>query len=177
MELHHMPRPKASPNSYRDVRPMLDAALGAGDRGARFSCGSRENAIRMVQRMNQFRLITRRMNFEQHKAAGPQHNETRDRWAFEVQNMKWHISEYDDLIIRYPRDEWIIIDRKPDRPFIEAFDGEGNPLDVAMPEPNVATPWIEPSPQTMRPIIPHGTTQAPREKFDPSKSLDLTDEC
>lgn len=160
-----MPRPKASPNAYRDVIPMLDAALHAG--GARFDCGTRENAIRMVQRLNQYRLLSRRMNFDQHKAAGPQHNQTNDQWLFEVQQMKWHISAYDDLIIRFPRDGMIIIDRKPDQPFLAAFDKDGNPLEVEMPQGNLATPWITPAPMQSR---------GPREKFNPTKPLNLMDE-
>jgi hypothetical protein len=60
-----MPRPKASPSSYRDVIPMLQFAKRSG--GARFNCGTLANAIRTVQRMNQFRIVDRRINYDVHK--------------------------------------------------------------------------------------------------------------
>jgi hypothetical protein len=122
-----MPRPKASPTSYQDVIPMLNFAVE--NNGARFECGSLGNAIRTVQRMNQYRTIERRINYDAHKSAGPSPGQREHEWNWEVQSLKYQVSIYDNLIIRRPTNSMVIIDRKPDQPYTQAYYPDGRPAD------------------------------------------------
>jgi hypothetical protein len=180
-----MPRPKASPSSYRDVIPMLQFAKRSG--GARFNCGTLANAIRTVQRMNQFRIVDRRINYDVHKNSPPK-DPDRLYWHEQaVQRMEHLASEYDSLVIRRPTDMFVVVDIKPDKPWLEAFDANMNFVEDIRSDDerqkalddqklyNETPDWLK-APTTQRPTILDGTTQAPREKFDPTKPLGLTDD-
>jgi hypothetical protein len=176
-----MPRPKASPASYRDVIPMLEFAKRSG--GARFNCGTLANAIRTVQRMNQFRIVDRRINFDIHKNRPPKDPDKLYWHELAIQRMDHLTSEYDGLVIRRPTDMFVVVDVKPDKPWLEAYDANMNFVeDIRSDEERQKaledqklydeTPdWLKAPPTTQRPTIPDGTTQAPREKFDPTKPL------
>jgi hypothetical protein len=180
-----MPRPKASPASYRDVIPMLEFAKRSG--GARFNCGTLANAIRTVQRMNQFRIVDRRINFDIHKNKPPKDPDRLYWHELAVQRMDHLVSEYDGLVIRRPTDMFVVVDVKPDKPWLEAYDANMNFVEdirsddqkqAAIEEQRVINEqepdWSKherPEDRLQRLIVPDGTTRAPREKFDPSKPL------
>jgi hypothetical protein len=161
MVLPPMPRMKAGPNSYQDIQRILDNAWERG--GARIDVGSQAAAIRMVQRMNQFRIIDRKVMYESVKRRVPDPNNFDAVQDYEKNiNQMWALaSVYDHLIIRRPVDGMVIIEKKPSRPYVAMYDLEGNLIDEGADVPIQA-----PKPADSQPN---------KEKFDPGKPLNLLD--
>lgn len=154
-----MPRMKAGPNSYQDIQRILDSAWERG--GARIDVGSQAAAIRMVQRMNQFRIIDRKVMYESTKRRVPDPNNFDAVQDYDKNiNQMWALASlYDHLIIRRPVDGIVVIEKKPSRPYVAMYDLEGNLIDEGEDKPITAP-------------IPAGTKQ---EKFNPNKPLNLLD--
>jgi hypothetical protein len=151
---------KAGPNSYQDIQRILDRAWERG--GARIDVGSQAAAIRMVQRMNQFRILDRKVMYEKTKRLIPDPNNFDAVQDYEKNvNGMWALASlYDHLIIRRPVDGVVIIEKKPSRPYIAMYDLEGNLIDEGEDKP------VE---------MPTPAGHKHEEKFDPSKPLNLLD--
>src|SRR5882762_9432384 len=94
---------KAGPAAYRDVRDMLDLAFERG--GAIFNCGSQAAAIKILQRMNNYRIIHRKISYNKIKANPPTDPNDAAGWFKYnslTEDMYGLTSKYDDLIIRRP---------------------------------------------------------------------------
>lgn len=175
------------PTAYFDVIPALDAAL-LND-GAVVKCATTGAAVKQIQRMNQFRILDRKMNHEKRLRMELPEGIHRSIEIDNREKLYYLKSIYDVLIIRR-RNTDIIIERRPKTPWLEITDLNGNPIettpvqvfdpiqDAHDREYDRANEQIqrEIEHENKRAIIPGGTTQAPRPKFDPTKPLSLTDD-
>jgi hypothetical protein len=174
------------PTAYFDIIPALEGALQ--NNGAVIECGTTGNAIKQIQRMNQYRILNRRMNHERRLKMDLPHGPMAGVEMKNREELFYLKSKFDVLIIRR-RETKIVIEMKPSKPWLSITDLEGNPIetdimevfdpikDIEIQEDIRIAERIKVEEAKLRPLVPGGTTQAPREKFDPSKSLDLTDEC
>jgi hypothetical protein len=184
MELH-MSRSLKGPTAYRDIIPALEEALWKPV--IMIECGTTAAAVKLVQRMNQYRILDRKLNHENRlkkelpPLEGPNDVMGREYRALEMrnrENLMYLRSQYDILVIRR-RDSLVLIERRETHPWVKIMDGEGNeievkPFQVVDPYKEIESKEFDRVEQRNK--ISGGTTQAPREKFDPSKPLSLTDD-
>lgn len=169
------------PAAYRDILPALEEALWKPV--VMIECGTAAAAVKLVQRMNQFRILDRRLNHENRlkkelpPVDGPNDIMGREYRAIEMrnrENLMYLKSQYDILVIRR-RDSLVIIERRPEHPWLKVMDGDGNEIELKPFQ--IIDPYDElknkERNRTEREIIPDGTTQAPREKFNQSRPLNL----
>lgn len=116
------------PTAYYDIVPALDAALYKG--GARVQCGTEGAAIKLVQRMNQYRILDRKINMKRrHEKPLPADFTMASLEQANRDEMVYLSSEYDGLIIKRVGTV-VILERRPDHPWIEITDMDGNPIEV-----------------------------------------------
>jgi hypothetical protein len=171
------------PTAYFDIIPGLDAALY--NNGAVIECKSTGEAIKQIQRMNQFRILDRKMNHEKRLRMELPEGIHRGIEIQNRENLYYLKSIYDVLVIRR-RDTKIVIERRPKTPWLAITDLDGNPIettpvqvfdpiqDAYEKEYDRFNERIEL--EKKRPTVSGGTTQAPREKHNATKPLNLMDE-
>lgn len=126
------------PAAYSDITPMLYEAL---QKGAQVNCGTVAAAVKLVQRMNQFRIMDRKLNYEkQMRRELPQNDIYRAIEIRNRENLLYLKSIYDVLIFKR-RESVVIIERRPPQPWISITDLEGNPIEV--PPYDFVDPYVE----------------------------------
>jgi hypothetical protein len=165
--------PLKGPQAYKDITPLLMSALHRG--GCQVDAGSTAAAIKLVQRMNQFRILDRKIN---HDAACrrelPYVAADREMELSLRNNLYYLKSDFDDLIFKR-RDSIVLVEMRG-MPYKSVKTLDGEPMQI---EPfEIPNPYKEHETKTWTPIASDGTTRPPREKFNPNKPLSLLDdEC
>jgi hypothetical protein len=133
----------AGTKTYADIIPAMQQALARG--GLRLTCANEAAAIRTVQRMNQYRILDRKIQNAIRTAKPlPEKQGPNDfKTEFIRERMEWYrdrlmhlYSQYDELIIKR-RENVVLLEIKPKQPFIaaETLDGESITIGEYKPPP------------------------------------------
>jgi hypothetical protein len=120
------------PAAYADIIPLLNEAGVQG--GLRIPCDNYGAAIKLRQRMNQFRILDRQLN-ERAKCARPLPLDKTEAY-YEDENRtrrKYLVSSYDNLIIKQI-DSYVIIEIRPKTTWGTVTDLAGNPVEIGPPD-------------------------------------------
>lgn len=163
------------PRAYFDLVPALNAALYSG--GARVQCGTEGAAIKLVQRMNQYRILDRKLNLKRkHEKPLPADYAMAALEQSNRDEMVYLHSEYDNLIIKRVGTV-VILEHKPEHPWLEITDLQGNPIEV-VPRVVQDPERIKADEDLERFLKKYPDKSAPNKEndLDPDKPLGLMDE-